>query len=230
MDLWIPVLLALAISFIHLAGERFNEDSLSHERFWTSLSAGVTVTYLFLVLLPELHQGAALIGSYEFVFALIGFSTMYISKEVIYSRVSDRKSLRKDFKELHTVFLSGYYLCIGALFYMLSRSNTLDAYLLFIPIALHTGFSSLSMKELHEDILDSTLVKISVSFSVLLGVITARLLQLSEPVFYSALGLISGMFFYVVLHDSLKPERDHPAGYVFGVLVYSAILILIWSI
>lgn len=230
MEFLIPLFLATVVGLIHLGGERVHRHIQERKHFWTSLSAGVTVTYIFLVLLPEVYQGTEFLGNYEFLMVLTGFSTVYLFKELVYRETDDWKKLRKDLREFHTVFLSVYYFCIGVLFHTLGTSSMMDVYLLFVPVVLHTGFSSLALKKLHEDVLNMFSIKVAVSFSAVAGVLTAAYLPVSETVLYSVLGLISGMFFYIVMHDSLKPERDSPEGYLTGLAIYSVVIIVIWSL
>lgn len=226
MQLVLGLLFAAIIGIVHFFGEEIDEYLGSNNIFLVSFSAGFTISYFFLTMLPEISQGTRLTG-YEFLPALSGFAVFYVLEELIYERESHLDQVKKDFKELHTVFVTAYHLAIGVLLYFLIGRGLEGSLLFFLPVLMHTAVNSMSMKELHEEILERTGVKITVSFSTIIGVILTHTLQFSASSIYQLFGFIGGMFIYVVVHDALNPERERPLGFLTGVIFYLFLVYLI---
>ncbi|MDY6766358.1 MAG: hypothetical protein SVW77_03240, partial [Candidatus Nanohaloarchaea archaeon] len=52
---------------------------------------------------------------------------------------------------------------------------------------------------------------------------------ISTAVFHVLLGLVTGLFLYVVIRDSLPAEESGaPAYFLAGMLIYTAIVVRIW--
>ncbi len=226
----VAVGLSIILAAVHFFGEEINEKYPAKGPI-TSFSAGITVSYIFLQLLPELTTSTQRFGNYTFLFALAGFATVHIAEKYIYHHDRDINELKHDFKLLHTVFLFLYHLGIGIILYFLLQTDLVHGILFFVPVLFHTAISSLSLKELHEDILDSTPVRLLVSISAPVGSFLAHLLSPTVTQFHIVIGLIAGMFLYIATSDSLTPEsKGEPWSFLAGVLLYTAIILITWSI
>lgn len=228
----LPLALGLGVllAATHFFGEEINEK-YPPKGAVTSFSAGITVSYIFLQLLPELQTQAQNFGNYTFLYALAGFATVHIAEKYIYHHDKSVNDLKHDFRLLHTIFLFLYHLGLGIILYFLLNADVVHGVLFFVPVLLHTAISSLSLKELHEDILDSLPVKLTVSISAPTGVIISHLLNPTLTQFHIVIGLIAGMFLYIATSDSLTPQsKGEPWSFLSGVLFYTAIILLTWSI
>jgi 4-hydroxybenzoate polyprenyltransferase len=221
--------LALAMSgflgLTHFFGEELDEHFSGNSLLLASFSAGFTVSYFFLAMLPEMSSASKIV-SFEFFFALMGFSLLYVIEEFVYERESNLSQVRKGFKEVHTLFISSYHFVIGFLLYFLILENTSQALLFYIPVLMHSAVNSVAIKEMHEEMLDILSVKLLASFSAVLGVILSYFVTPSSQTAYSIFGLVGGMFLYVVVHDALDPKRERPLGFITG----SAAFILLLSL
>lgn len=224
------LLLTAIIGIVHYFGEQINKQLKAPKSVVTSFSAGISVSYVFLMLLPELHKGFQHFGDYTFLLAMIGFSGLHILEKVIYRHEKTLEDIKKDFKELHSVFLFVYHFGMGIVLYYILETNFLEGTLFFIPLLMHTAISSLSLKELNEDILDMRSVKILISLSGVLGVLTTHLVGISFREFHMILGLITGMFLHVVISDSMEADAmGEPSSFLLGVSAYTALITYLWT-
>ncbi|MDY6778368.1 MAG: hypothetical protein SVU32_06885 [Candidatus Nanohaloarchaea archaeon] len=186
---------------------------------------------LFLQLLPELKEGAQHFGNYAFVFALGGFVTFHIVQKWVYKHSKSPEELVSDFRTIHSVFLFIYYFVIGVVLGYLARQHIVQAILFFVPVLLHTVFSSLSLRELHEDVLDQTWIRIVIAGSILPGIAVPFFISMTPTLFHVLLGIITGMLLYISIHDSM-PERSEgsPAIFLAGIVLYGLIVIYIWQL
>jgi hypothetical protein len=226
----LPWILGAVIALVHYFGEEINDRLTATQHLLGAFAAGVTVSYIFLQLFPELTKGTEFFGDFHFLFALIGFSIIHIAEKWIVQHEKTIDDIKKDFKELHSIFLFVYHFVIGLLLYTLLTRDVTQGILFFVPVLLHTAVSSLSLKELHEEIMHTPLVEISVSLAVLFGVAAAAFMDIGLATFHVLLGLVTGTFLYLVIHDSLPSRNGSSFGYVLGVILYLVVIAVTWSI
>lgn len=226
---FLPWLFAGILVFIHYFGDRLNDTAFAHQEKITSLSAGVTITYVFLQLLPEHHKGLEFLGEFGSLTVLAGFTAIHLTEKWVYQHEKTTEEIRNDFRELHSVFLFLYYFALGLLIHELVQASVLEGTLFFIPVMFHTAISSFSLIELDEELLNSGLVKELITIAALLGVGAASFLNIGPNTFHIILGSVTGMFLYVVVHDSM-PENDDgkPIYFITGMLLYTAIVAYVW--
>lgn len=224
-------LLAGIITLVHYFGERIDEETASYQAPITSFASGLTLAYIFLQLFPELTTAVSLQDNMVFMPVLAGVAAIHLIEKHIYRRERDPNAIRKDFKEMHTGILLLYHLVIGILLFQLLQTSTVRGTLFFLPILLHTTVSSLSLSEIHEDILHTPVVITSVSLAPLIGVAIASIYPIPSALFYTLLGLVTGILLYTTMRDSL-PHVDSGAipAFVLGTLGYGALIVAIWSL
>jgi len=221
---------AAILAVVHFFGEEIDEQTYPRQHLIASFAAGLTVAYIFLQLFPEVHAGVDAAGNIVFLLSLGGFAAMHVTEKYIYHHDLTAEEFKEDFREFHSAFLFIYHLALGMIVWFLLQDSLARGTLFFIPVLFHTFVSSLSLTELDEEVLDSLLVKIAVSSSVLLGVILAHLLTITAFQFYTITAAVTGMFLYVVIRDSIKPgDATEPLGFLLGATLYTIIILLIWS-
>lgn len=217
------------LAVTHYAGERMDSGEWEHEARLTSFAAGATGAYAFLQLLPEHFRGVEVLGETGFFFSLSGFLLIHVAELFIQRYEREPAEVAHDFKELHTAFLFLYYLAIGIVIADLTLASPLEGLLFFVPVSLHTAISSMALTELHEDVLDLAWVKAAVSGATLVGAAIAVTVAVPPTVFHALLGLITGMFLYVVIHDSLPaPGESAPYAFLAGTGFYSLVIVATW--
>lgn len=225
MEFWLPVLLGLSISLVHYFGEKIDEYLSGYSFLVASFSAGFSVSYFFIRLLPETMNNS--FTSISNLFILAGFSSMYIVEEFVYTREEVFGEINYEFKEVHTVLVSSYHLVIGMLITFLSGKSGNHLLLFYLPVLLHTAVNSVAVKEMNEEMLDITWVKLFASFTTLMGVLMGFYFNMGEQVLYSLLGVIGGAFIYIVIHDALDPRKERPLGFLSGVTAFLILIALL---
>ncbi len=220
------VVFGVVLAATHYIGEHLDSRDWTDRAALASFAAGVTGAYAFIQLLPEHARSLQHLGEFGFFFSLFGFLLVHVTEQFIYRYEREPEDIKMDFKELHSMFLFSYYLAIGIVITDLTRASVLQGALFFLPVALHTAISSMALTELHEEVLDVTWIKLLVSGAVLIGVGIALAVSIPPMVFHAVLGLVTGMFLYVVIHDSLPtPEESAPFSFLAGIAFYSLVIV-----
>ncbi|GAG73755.1 unnamed protein product [marine sediment metagenome] len=101
VDLTLALILGVIFGIVFFIVDIYNENKTKEIN--TSLIAGITVTYFFVILLPEIDSGLEELpfGLYKFIGILIGFSTIHLTEKVILLRVEQKSQvkLKEIFKE-----------------------------------------------------------------------------------------------------------------------------------
>lgn len=90
----LPLILGLVFGCIFFFCDIYNETK--HRKIETSLIAGVTVTYFFIILLPEIEAGLEHFPFhlFKYVGILIGFGFIHITEKLILIRVEKKSQLK----------------------------------------------------------------------------------------------------------------------------------------
>jgi hypothetical protein len=227
IEINLPLLLAFALALVHFLGEEIEEYISGYRQRIVSFGAGVSISYIFLQLLPEFHSMA--IGRHNpvFLFPLLGFSSLHLVEKYIAKSDVTGDEARKEYGEIHSIFLFLYSLVIGYLLASLVARNTVSGLLFFVAIIIHVAVSSFSLSELHEDFARKLHVKIGLSSAPVIGVLIHASGLVSDVVFTPAFGAVVGMFSYVVIRDSIpRDEKGMPIEYVAGMTLYIVVILV----
>ena len=93
-DIILALAIGIGLGFIFFIVDIYNEKKTKEVN--TSLIAGVTVTYFFIILLPEIEVGLsnASLGTYKFIGILLGFSMIHLTEKFILIRVEKKSQIR----------------------------------------------------------------------------------------------------------------------------------------
>lgn len=240
----IPFLLAILLSVISFWSDRFCLRCSPHEGRIISFAAGISITYLFLQLFPELYSGVTHLNKFLFSFVLLGFVTLYLSEKHIYQHAA-RQLLLEDLVKLHGASLFIYHFIIGILLIQLSAGNGLHAFLFFIPILLHGSISSITMHRIHQigrhpeknneekkllkDLQEGRLTKLFFAAAPLYGALLAKVYMLPASITFALLGIIAGALLFLIIKDSFPKEREgNPKFFILGVILYALLIMTSW--
>ncbi|MDY6766518.1 MAG: hypothetical protein SVW77_04065, partial [Candidatus Nanohaloarchaea archaeon] len=201
----LPWVFAGCVTVAHYAGSQVENDPRQH--LLTSVAVGATVAYVFLDLLPRHAAGLGHFGDAGFLSMLAGFAGVHAVEKYILQHEKDPAEIRRDFKELHTVFLLSYYLVIGVVMHYFFQRGVVEGVLLSVPVILHTGISSLSLTRIHEDVLQNRAVKTVLTLATPIGVGLATLLPVTPPAAHLAIGGLAGLFLYIMVSDSIAQQE-----------------------
>lgn len=211
---------------VHFLAEELEEHISGYRERIVSFSAGASITYIFVQLMPEFHRIAQESTELIFIFPLAGFSSIHLIEKYIARSGREEEKMREEYGEVHSAFLFIYSGAIGYLIASLIAESAVSGLLFFAPIILHVVVSSLSVTELHQNFAQKRVVKLAISAAPLLGVLAYSAVPIAENYFNPLFGTVIGMFFYVVVRDSIpRDDQGQPVEYVLGAVIYLAIIL-----
>ena len=217
--------LALILSAVDFFTEGLFSKASPNKMKFISFSAGVSVSYIFLVLLPEIYSGAIAINKLLFLAVLFGFGIFHIIEKYIRQNFTGPE-MRKEHRLIHSTTSFAYFFVVGFILVKLTESSIAHAILLFIPIMLHITIDSLPRRHTKKHYLRA----FSAS-SPFLGAVTAAFIDAGEMGNVILLGVVGGALLYIVIRESLPREREgRPLYFVTGLLLFTVLILLLWNV
>ncbi len=190
-----------------------------------SFSAGVSVSYIFLVLLPEVYKGALEVHKLLFLSVLFGFATFHLIEKFIHQRFHGQQ-LRIEHVIIHSSVSFVYFFVVGFVLVKLAEDSVAGALLLFVPLTLHIIIDSLPRR-----VADNKRVRIFSASAATLGALLATLAEFGLAGDTVMLGLIGGGLLYQVVRESLPREREgKPMFFITGILSFTVVVLLLWNV
>ena len=224
----IGYVLALILSIVDFFTEGLFSKASPIKMKFISVSAGVSISYIFLILLPEIYfqSGAMKINKLLFLALLFGFGVFHIIEKYIRQNFTG-PALRKEHRIVHSSTSFVYFFVVGFLLVKLSEAaGNLSAILLFIPIMLHIVIDSLPRRHTKKHHLRA----LSAS-SPFLGAILASAIDIGNFGNVILLGIVGGALLYTVVRESLPREREgKPMYFIIGSLLFTILILLLWNI
>lgn len=218
-------ILALALSIIDFFTEGLFSKPSPNKMKFISFSAGVSVSYIFLIMLPEIYIEGVSINRLLFLAVLFGFGIFHIIEKYIRQNFTGPE-LRKEHRFVHSATSFIYFFVVGFILVKITEANIVDSTLLFIPIALHIIIDSLprrSTKKYHLRVLHAS--------SAFLGAIAAGFIDIGAAGNTALLGFVGGGLLYMVVRESLPRGREgKPLYFVMGLLLFTAVIMVLWNI
>ncbi|MBS3749370.1 MAG: hypothetical protein KGY67_06685 [Candidatus Thermoplasmatota archaeon] len=223
------LILAIILAFILGLVQFFSEQIVNTcGKYYThvlSFSAGISVTYLFVDLFPAFSINAVETNQFLFVTVLIGFIFIHLIEKYVYQHSKD-DSIDDRLEGLNQFTSVFYHVVLGVVIFDFSEKSIIKALLLFVPIVIFTGVSTLPVRR-HS----SSLIRFFVSLSTLVGVIVAWVLfdYIQGFILSGLIGfVIGGLLFSVIRHSIPHGKKGKPLFFVIGVLVYTPIVL--WTL
>ena len=226
----IAILFSLFLGAIHFWNEKLFFKKKETKARMMSFIAGVSVTYVFLYLLPDLYKGVTYINQWIFIFILLGFSLMHVLEKYFYQHAKGEERLLR-LKEAHFFIFFLYYFIIGIILVDFLKVNVWKGLLFFAPIAFYAAVSRISFEEIHIHLREQKFFRILLALATLLGVLFASI-TLGQAFLYHILSaFIIGAFLYVILMDFIPREaRGKPAYFLLGAGLYTLLIVLTWIV
>ena len=217
-------ILALILSTVDFFTEGlFSRPSPSKMKF-ISFSAGVSISYIFLVLLPEIYSSAIAINRLIFFSVLFGFGLFHLIEKYIRQNFTGPK-MRKEHRLVHSTTSFVYFFVVGFILVKLVERGVVGGVLLFIPIMLHIIIDSLPRrhtKKHHMRVLSAG--------APFFGALVASFIDIGEVGNISLLGVVGGALLYTVVRESLPREREgRPLYFIIGLLFFTVLILFLWN-
>ena len=224
----LAAVLGLVLAVVHYFNEKFDLEDPAKRHKVVSFVAGISITYIFLLLLPEVYRGVESLNQFLFLFILAGFACFHLIEKHIYQHES-KEMLHEQLRVVHSATFFFYHFVIGILLVGLVEKNITGGLLFFIPILFHTAVSGASLSGIHISIREKIILKIILSCSTLFGVLLAYSMAVPSNVLHALLGFVVGSLLYMVIRDSIPKETEGKAIYfVLGIVVYALIIGFAW--
>lgn len=189
-----------------------------------SFAAGLSVSYIFLHLFPQIYLTAHEVPRLIFLAMLAGFVAYHAIEKLIY-QYAPRDEVINDIELEHSVTLFFYHFAIGIVFLSLMRQTVLDGILFFIPVSLHVIINALP----HAHRFQRMSVKAFFSSAPLLGVILALMVPI-PPIIYALLfGIVAGLLLFVEAREVVPRRRaESIVWFLIGVVGYGFLIGVSW--
>lgn len=238
---WLSLGFVIGFIFIHLFSKNMKFLTAVPRSRFLSIAGGISVAYVFMHLLPELAEfqeevhaeiGSAKEGflkNHIYVAAMGGLVLFYGLEQLV--KNSKRKSgKRKATVGVFGVHIASFALYNGVIGYLMVREEFDGASgmaLFFIALGVHFLTNDKGLREAHKEEYDR-FGRWLLAIAILLGWAIGFLTSIHELAIAFLTALLAGGVILNVLKEELPEERESSLGsFVLGLLVYSAILLLV---
>lgn len=244
------VLVAAVLAAVHVFAGRIRSLGSIPRNRWLSVSAGVSVAYVFVHLLPDLAERHAAVAPppqsaggvagaaqerWLFLVVLLGFVTYYgVESAVRRSRAAPGRGEIAGGSETSTstgVFWTHVGLfaavdgIVGYLLVQRESSDPLSLALFGVAMALHFLVNDVGLREAHHEAYHDV-GRWLLSAAVVVGVVVGYLLPVRGVVVDGLLAFLSGAVVLDVVKEELPPERQSRFwAFATGALGYSLVLL-----
>lgn len=236
-------LVAIFLALVHFVARRLDFPAGSSRSFWLSGAGGASVAYVFLHLLPELHEGQLSLEEHEgpwqwlrlegsgiYLMALAGLTVFYgLERLAARSRSAERSSGRADRTGgsafmLHVGSFALYNFVVGYLLLAAERDNI---FLYGLALGLHFIVNDESLRQHHKERYDA-LGRWVLAGAVLLGWAVALGTDIPELAIRVLTAFLAGGVILNVLKEELPEERaSRFRAFAAGVIAYGALLLVL---
>jgi zinc transporter ZupT len=236
--------LALIFFFIHSYSSTYFLKLTKQKYFWLSFSGGISVSYVFIHIFPELSDAQNEISKMDnpivdffdyhiYLISLFGFILFYgLDSAARISKANNAKQNNKDYAEknvflVHIVSFAIYNFQIG--YFLLHRETPgLESLLFFFAaMATHIMVNDYSLRN-HFKHYYMNSGRWILSAAVLLGWLCGVFFDVSHLVLDIMFAFIAGGMILNIIKEELPDERQSKFfGFASGCIVYSALLLII---
>ena len=224
---YLPITFALLVGLTYYWSNKFE---VKHKKYYNkiiSFSAGVSITYLLLELLPTFNEVAFQINQLLFISVLFGFIIHHIIEKRIYLHNKSHELIKKLNME-ENVFSFVYHVILGIVLVSFYQEDFVQGILFFVSIVSYTLVSTLPTTP-HK----SEKKAIFLACSTLLGVLFATFVWINRALWieFLLIGFAAGvLLFTIVRHHIPEGRKGHIGYFTIGFIVYSLLIIGSWYI
>lgn len=234
-------LVAATFFAIHVWAGRLRFLDRTPRSTWLSLAGGISVGYVFLHLLPELHEGqrhadehggtwAALIDNEIYLMSLAGLTAFYgLERFALASRRAKRGAEGGDHTPplvfwIHIGSFALYNLLVG---YLLVRGERDNLLLYAAAMGLHFLVNDHGLRDHHKHQYDG-IGRWVLGAAVIAGWMIGLRLAMEPITLQLLIALLSGAVVLNVLKEELPEQRESRFwAFLAGVVLYGALLLMV---
>jgi hypothetical protein len=251
LDLFLTLAIGLALAFLHVWSPYVHPGRYISSRYWLPFADGISITYIFLQLLPEiahladeeLHPDEPYVlrfpGSLEAISAwgqqhpflplLLGFTFFYGLERGFERPVDHRGSSDGEGRPVrfwvHMVGLSLYKILLG---YLMGQITSVSGLLIFaFAIMMHFLVIDFHLLEMHRSAYHR-IGRWILTGAFLLGWILSTQVEIAPPVLAMLVSFVAGGAVLMIIQDEFSESKDNSyAAFLIAVLVYGSLLLVV---
>jgi len=220
---------AVAICVAHILATQIRPLLRDRAQMVNSFAAGMSVTYIFLHLAPEIDDGHDLLGKFIYLFLLAGFTFYYgLEKYLLRSQAAEDGG---DGRLRVILSLGSYWVYNWLIVVGLPDGPSISVFqvsLITIAIGLHLLYNDYDFGSEHPEMFDRW-GRFVVASAPLVGLLCRVYLRPDIKVFKDIFtATLAGSVVYSVFKKELPhPERSSLKSFFVGILCYTVLLVLI---
>jgi len=236
-----PALLYIGILIlIHLFAYKLESLPIAKSK-WLSFGGGVSVSFVFLHLLPRLHDWQIKISSnnlipgairreYLWILILSGVLAFYALEKAIYwykeKQEPEQQAVSDGLYFWHLGVFSLYNMLFGYLYIQNDNMTELLKPLIFVAIAFHFITNDYALQQHHEeDYLRSG--RWVMAGAVVVGAVIGYLYKMPEAYLASVFAFLGGGIIINILKEEMhEGKENHLGSFLTGAVLFSIILML----
>jgi len=200
----IIIIIAVVMGLTDFFGHRISGLIGGHRDAVLSFSAGLLISLLFLILVPDVIING--VTEVLFLFMLIGFLLMHLVEKYVYRHVTDKQEILENLKIVHVIGFGLDNFLIGFIIASLVELDFSVVVTLAVPLFLQMITSSISLDSI-DTRLNDKYSKIILSVLPLSGAILGIILELDNLLTNYVLSFVLGILFYMIIRDVLPQGR-----------------------
>ena len=200
----IIIIIAVVMGLTDFFGHKISSIIGEHRDAVLSFSAGLLISLLFLILVPDVIING--VTEVLFLFMLVGFLLMHLVEKYIYRHVTHKQELLEDLKILHIIGFGLDNFLVGFIIASLVELDFSVVITLAVPLFLQMLTSSISLDSI-DTRLNDKYSKIILSVLPLSGAILGIILELDHLLTNYVLSFVLGILFYMIIRDVLPQGR-----------------------
>jgi len=226
---FIAVVLSIVIGAVHILGNRLAIQNKEHNLKLISFAAGVSITYIFMELIPMITEAAILINRYLFLSALAGFSIHLFVERLIYKH-NVKRGITKMMGNEENIFYFAHHFILGIIFVTFLEENLIRGLLFFFIIMVYIFVSNLPTP-LERSIKKEIFFSSSTLLGTLFGILLVNVLSMSDLIMFALIGISTGILFFTITRHQIPFYKKGKLRYfTLGSVIYAVIIILSWYI
>lgn len=235
-----PFLYVGILVLIHLLAYKLESLPLAKEK-WLSFGGGVSVSFVFIHLLPRLHDWqikiksenlipAVIKNEYIWILILAGVLAFYALEKAIFwykeKREPEKQAVSDSLYFWHLGVFSLYNILFGYLYFQNDNMAELLSPLIFVAIAFHFITNDYALQHHHEkDYLYSG--RWVMAFAVVFGAGIGYFYKMPEVYLASVFAFMGGGIIINVLKEEMhEGKENHLGSFVIGAVLFSIVLML----
>ena len=221
----LAIVFSTILALVHFFSHKIEIKSKLWNTRLISFVAGISVTYVFLSLLPEAYGSFERFDRLIFVFIVAGFTAVHVAEKYFYKNSHRKSELQLNLKEVHSASFFLYYFLLGTILVDLSSQGPIRATLFFIPILFYAAVGLVSLNKIHTKVVGSKLFKAILSTSTIAGALLAEFLFSTRIIFDTLFAFVIGAFIYIALIDFIPKEKNgNPLFFTIGTIIYTILI------